>query len=155
MTQIQITPQQTTIVLRPQQAGLTITATPIAIGIAPPPPHLIEVGQQGPPGPAAGESVLTAFAYGDASPKPIGTGLGLIRTVTIWITVPFAAGTALHIGTATEPAALLDPTQLDPTQIGEYQTNPVQVFPAATPLFLTIALPVGAAQGQGFVGLEG
>jgi len=112
-------------------------------------------GIKGDTGPSGGFVTLELpFAYGDATPSPIGTALAdkLILSVALYITSYFdGTGPALTIGDAGVNDRLMAAGQNDPTSEGEYETHPVYAYGSDTPLNLYITPGSGATQGAGLV----
>lgn len=135
--------------------GDTIEVVETAGGI-----ELLEVGIQGPAGPAgsgSGGVVVVEFAFGDASPVTLTTaGAGKnVMLAAINIEIAFdGAGAALSIGPAGSPQQLLAQAQNNPADVARYEAHPSVSYGSATPLQLFIAPGSGASAGKGQVILQ-
>jgi|GEM_PF-5644730 len=102
----------------------------------------------------AGGTARIAFAFGDASPKPIALiPVGkAIFTVQLIITTPFnGTGAALMIGDAAQSDRLMASSRNSPVFVAEYETNPGWVATQDTEILLTITPGAGCTQGSGFI----
>jgi hypothetical protein len=125
-------------------------------------PAIVEVssqGLQGIPGtvgPAgSGGGISIPFGYGDASPKPLATIVGLVKSARIVILNPFnGAPSSLRVGDAGASDRLIKTSQNNPSEADTYGTNPAYEYLSATQVFLTIGLGDNVNQGSGVVILE-
>lgn len=103
------------------------------------------------------QSIVTSFAYGDASPKPIAvlTPNQTVFTATIVIQSPFnGVGAMLTLGDATLANRLIQSNQVDPFLVSEFQTNPGYTYSSSDSVLLFITPGEGCTQGSGYVLLE-
>lgn len=94
-----------------------------------------------------------AFAWGDASPKPLLTVPAGSRVLSVRLIVDTAfdgAGAALTVGDG-DPDRLLAAGENDPGTPGSYAAHPAVLYGADTALTLTITPGAGASQGAGAV----
>lgn len=117
---------------------------------------LLEVIEQGPPGPQGLDGSAIApinFAYGDANRIIIPASTNkIVLVVNINITTPFnGVGASLSIGTLASPALLVAPTQLDLSVATEFEIAPNMKLITPTDVYLSITPGAGATQGAGWI----
>lgn len=121
--------------------------------------QIIELpAQQGLPGPRgpAGSGALPsiAFAYGDATPKPLVELTGALASVELDIAVPFdGVGARLSIGTLAQPERFLARTDNDPTLVATYCAAPAREALSALVVYLFITPGSSASAGAGTITL--
>lgn len=119
--------------------------------------RVIVGGTQGPRGAPGAGFIEVAFAFGDATPKPLATVAAgsLVKAVRLFVTEAFdGTAPALAVGDAGDPARLMAAGQNLPGTVGEYETAPGFVYGSGTQVQLHITPGAGATAGRGVVVIE-
>lgn len=119
--------------------------------------RVIVGGTQGPRGAPGDGWIEVAFAFGDATPKPLASVAAgtLVKAVRLFVTEGFdGTAPALAVGDAGDPERLMAAGQNLPGVVGEYETAPGVVYDVLTQVRLTITPGAGATTGRGVVVIE-
>jgi hypothetical protein len=141
---------------------MSIVEVPVLETVIVPPPAIttvLEVGQgpAGPPGASGAVEPAVAFAFGDATPRLIGSVAAgqRILSVEIAIDTPFnGTGASLSLGTLAAPGLLAAAGQVDPAVAATYELAPQAYFAGAADLYLFITPGSGASAGGGSVSIQ-